>query len=546
MSAVPAIRALAFCALTPLAACAVNNEPPPRNEGASRAATHVAFFDTVDNPEDDPGSERESRAMRYAADYFQGLGLQTMVQTVPLVRMIPITATVTLSGPGGVVTEVSPSSRFIMWAGKQAERVTLDTGIVFAGYGIVSPEYHRDDYKGADLTGKIVVVLEGTPRTGTRSNLGTLGETYYGTRQYKFEEAARRGAAGVLIVHDEQEEPWAEMQRQATGSIVDIDSSTLQHPQPKADIEGWLSPDTARELLEMAGKNLPQFRHQAHEAAFEPVELPGVRATVRMDSRLEKLTSQDVIAVLPGRHPEHVLLAGRWNRIDPDAWASRSFAEAEAGTASSFAAPPDTEMVSHLNDDGSGAAVVMEAARRLVEARERPLRSVVFMVGTALKPGLLGLEYYVEHPAIRGSRVDALIVMDRADLTGASQRLGKIGTASDTALSQLTRGAAIEQGRLVELDENPHRRFYYKFGQAALARHGVRMIALTSTPEEDGASRHLRHIASRDRVVGFTDAGAHSFVPNPRQDSALLTALVRRVANATNWPPHHEPAGPAR
>lgn len=538
MTAALTIRAAALGAIAALAGCAVATDPPPVEDGASRAAAHVAAFRQLDNPADDPGSDGERRAIEYAAAHFRSLGLHTVVQTVPLVRMIPTTATVTLTGPNGLsLTASSPSDRFIIWPGKQAAQVTVDAPLVFAGYGIVSPEYQRDDYKRIDAAGKVVIVLEGTPRTGNRSDLGTLGDTYYGTRQYKYAEAARHGAAGVLILHDADEEPWSDLQREATGSILDIDASTTANPGPKCDIEGWLSLDTASRLLAMAGETLDSFRVHARELGFRPRELPVVRATIRMDSRLERLTSQDVVAILPGRHPDQVLLAGRWNRIDPDVWASRTFrsaddvADEEAGA-----------MTSHLDDDGSGAGAVMEAARRLTAPGEQPLRTIVFMVATALKPGLIGLEHYVEHPVAAG-HIQAMIVMDRADLSGATHRLGKIGTASDPALAQIARVAAMDQGRLVELDENRHRRFYYKFGQAAIARSGVRQIVLTSRPEEDGSTRRMRHIVDRDRIVGFTDAPAVSAVRHPRQDAALLARMTHIVANATNWPPRNEPIG---
>lgn len=537
-----AFRALALAALVPLAACAESTAPPRAEDGAP-VSDHVAFFNGVDNPADDPGSDRERRAMDYAAGHFRSLGLKTTVQQVPLVRMIPESAALQVTGPGGTALAADlASGGVIMWSGRQEPQVALDAEVVFAGYGIVSPEYHRDDFKDVDVTGKLVIVLEGAPHTGTRNDLGLLGETYYGTRLYKFDEAARQGAAGVLIIHSLMEEPWIDLQRQAARSILDLDRRTDDDPGPKAAVEGWLSREAVEPLLRASGQPIDQLILQARELAFRPIVLTGLRATATLNSRIERVTSANVIAVLPGRHPEHVLLAGRWNRIDPEVWAGRSFAAAEGGAVPDGEAP----LTSHLNDDGSGAAAVMETARRLAADRKPPLRSIVFLVATALKPGLIGLEYYREHPVLPEHKLDALILFDRADLSGTSQRIGKIGTGSDIALSQITRQSAIEQGRLVELDENPHRRFYYKTGHTKLARDGVRMIVLTATPEEDGSSRRLRHVAHRDHVVGL---GAQPLVKagaNPGQDAALLAHITRRVANATNWPPRHEPAGTAR
>lgn len=542
MTPASAIRAIALGALLPIAACAESNATPPADTGA-RAAEHVGFFDTVDNPADDPGSAREQQAMQYAVRHFVSLGLETKVQHVPLARMMLESASLQVTGPGGTALSAGlASDSVIMWTGRQEPQVSFDAGLVFAGYGIVSPEYHRDDFKDIDVRGKIVIVLEGAPHTGTRNDLGLLGETYYGTRLYKFDEAARQGAAGILIVHSLMEEPWRDLQQQAARTVLDLERSADVDAQPKAAIEGWLSREAAEPLLRAAGYSLEDVMRQAREFAFRPIALDGLRATVRLTSRIERVMSYDVIAVLPGRYPEHVLLAGRWNRIDPDVWAGRSFSDAgEAGTVSD-----ETPTTAHLDDDGSGAATVMEAARRLVASRERPLRSIVFMVATALKPGLIGLEYYRDHPMLPQHKLDAVILFDRGDVSGTSQRIGKIGTGSDVALSQITRQAAIEQGRLVELDENPHRRFYYKSGQTKLARDGVRLIVLTAKPEEDGSSRRLRHVAHRDQVVGLGASRPVRTHAQPGQDADLLAQLVRRVALATNWPPRHEPAGGSR
>ena len=178
----PAVAAaLATTVLLVATACGVSKTPPTSDHANSLAARHLQAFRTHDNPIDDPGSPGERRAIEYARTYLQSLGLRTSVQSVPLTAMIPTASTVQIHGPKGDITATPAGEGFIVWPGRQSEQVSLDADIVFAGYGIVSPEYQRDDYKGLDLSGKTVLVLEGSPTSGTRDDLGVLGETYYGT-----------------------------------------------------------------------------------------------------------------------------------------------------------------------------------------------------------------------------------------------------------------------------------------------------------------------------------------------------------------------------
>lgn len=515
-----------------VAGCGVSY--PPTVDTSDRAHQHVAAFGGLDIRNEAPGGPGERGAIEYARAYLTSLGLQTSLQSTPLISMVPTRWSVTVRRSGGAVADSDArGDHFLVWPGHQDDQVTVSAGIVFAAYGIVSPEYNRDDYKDVDVRDKIVLVLEGTPRTLDRSDLGLLGETYYGSRQYKFAEAARRGAAGVLIVHDDREESWADIRATSAGTVLDIDRRASGHAdEPRAQVEGWISQPAARRLFELAAVDVTATLARARELAFRPIPLPGLEISIDLLSRFVTHTTNDVFAVLPGETPEYVMLAGRWNRLDADAWAHLD---------------DETALVAetHLpDDDGSGAAVVLEAARRLVATGTRPKRGIVIMVATAHKPGLLGLEYFTEQPpaSLPLDQMTALIFMDHADLQGTSSRVGKIGSNADEALSQLAREAAVEQGRLFELDGDRNKHFYYTFGQAELGRDGVRTIFLTSRPQEDGTNRMLRDLARRDHMVGLVKAPP----AGPWHDPALLANIALRAAGATNWPPRIEAIAPRR
>jgi len=511
--------------------CAVSNVPTPR--GAHEITTvleHMKEFTADDNPIDDPGSPGEVKAIQYAAAYMKSLGLQTTVQSVPLTQIVPTSVQIQVRGPkGGVINKDSSSSQdFIVWPGQQIDSVSVDAPVVFAGYGIVAPEFTRDDYKTVSVKGKIVVVLEGSPHTGERDDLGDMGETYYGTRYYKFTEAARHGAVAVLIVHTDTTTPWEDIRAEQSGAVVTIDKPATANDDPKAQVEGWLSAPAAERLFTFVGVDHQSMYQLARELAFQPIDIPGLTVSFNISSRKSRAVSQDVIAVLPGQSSEYIVLAGRWNRIDPAAWAH-------------LLTPKRI-----VDDDGSGAATVMEAAAQIVRSGRKPVRTIVFMVTTALKPGIVGLRYYIDHPPAQlpVNRLAALLFLDQADMKGVNQRVGKIGDESDGALSQITREAAIERGRLVEIDPSTEKRFYYKFSQNTLADAGVRVLYLSTKPEDAGKDRVLRQVERQDDVVGVPNAPSPIAIAtsaDPTRDAELISTITIRVANATNWPPRMEP-----
>jgi hypothetical protein len=533
-------------AATAVATCARSTETRPERPSRTLASTHLKVFEANDNPVDDPGSDGELRAIAYTKKYFESLGLETHVQTVPLVQMVQKSATVEVYGPNRevLVDPQSNGTNFLIWAGQQKEHISIDAQVVFAGYGIVSPEYHWDDYKNVNVAGKIVLVLEGSPHTGDRDDLGILGETHYGTRFYKFQEAARHGAAAILIIHSDMTTPWEVIRAEASGAVINIDANARGITrQAHAQIEGWLSLPAAARLGSLASLDLPNLVQEAHELAFTPVTLPNLRVHLEMESTALHFQSHDVIAILPGRTNEYLMMAGRWNRIDPDAWTHTFTPPASSDPAAAIAAAQAQRLADLADDDGTGAAMTMETAERLVDARAKPLRSIAFMVTTAMKSGTVGLEYYLANPLPKYPVKDltALLFLDRGDVTGASETIGKIGTDSDGAMSQITRVAAIEQGRLVMIDQDVETRFYYTLSQDTLRNKGVRVIYLTTRPVAGAGQPLPRVVTDISDAADSEDNAPPPDPPNPSRDAELLATIMLRAANATNWPARTEP-----
>jgi Zn-dependent M28 family amino/carboxypeptidase len=526
------LRVFALLALVAAfhAACSQPTSPLVLPDLDDRAAEHIEAFAAAEKLGDGPGSEGETMAMEYARQYFEDIGLETSVQSVPLLRMTPMSTSVQVIGPGNVSvfgSDATDDPNYLIWSGHENEQAAVVGEIVFAGYGIVSPEYTRDDYKGVDVTGKLVLVLEGTPHTADRDDLGVLGETYYSQPFYKFIEAKRHGAAAVIIVHEDVE-TWEEARRSDDGSVIDIETS----PGAIADhavVEGFLSPAAAEVVFGSAGLDLDTLNHNARELSFQPTTLAGLRAEIEISSTIERLTSHDVIAVQRGQTPELLMLSARWNRLPFD------IATGPGG--------------------GSGAAVVMETARRLVHmekvARElgsetpEPRRGVVYMVSSGLAEGIVGLRYYADHPSIlptSGSEKEELpldktighIFLDHAAPDQPSHAVGKIGSNSGRVLAHMLRSAAINQRRLVVLDQSAERRFYYSYSQSAFARRGVPTLYLTTPPDHE----YLKPLQADEQTEALAAPEGFDL------DASLLVELLTMMASTTHFPREPPPLRP--
>jgi Zn-dependent M28 family amino/carboxypeptidase len=501
------------------AACSQPTFPLVLPDLDDRAAEHIEAFAAAEKLSDGPGSEGEAMAVDYARKYFEEIGLETSVQSVPLLRMTPTSTFVEVIGPDGsavFTSDATEDPNYLIWSGHENEQAAVLAGIVFAGYGIVSPEYTRDDYKGVDVTGKLVLVLEGTPHTADRDDLGVLGETYYSRPFYKFIEAKRHGAAAVIIVHEEVE-TWEEARRSDSGSLVDIATS----PGAIADhavVEGFLSPTAAGVLFGAAGLDVDILNQNARELSFQPTTLEGLQVDIKISSSIEELTSHNVIAVQRGQTPEWVMLSARWNSLPFDS------ATGPGG--------------------GSGASVVMETARRLVALDPLPMRGVVYTVSSAVAEGIVGLQYFTDHPSIPpapGSDKEEFpldktlghIFLDHAVPDYPSHAVGKIGTGSGRVLAHMLRRAAIGQKRMVVLDQSADRRFYYSYSQSAFARHGVPTLYLTTPPDNE----HLTPLQADQQTVS---AAVEVF----DLDASLLVELLTMMANTTHFPRDPPPLRP--
>ncbi|MGK6323793.1 M28 family peptidase [Sphingomonas sp. DT-51] len=479
-----------------------------------------------------PGTPGERKTLDWLVARFKALGLAPAgddgqyLQRVPLIhtRVAPDAAMragdlVLTQGKEVAVTSV-----------RHAATIAIkDSPLVFVGHGVRAPEVKWDDFKGLDLRGKTLVFLvndpdfEASAGDDAKSRFGDRRMTYYGRWTYKFEEAARQGAAAALIIHDTAGAgyPWSTVNA-SNGENYDIVRGA---DDPRVPLQGWIEHDTAERLFAAAGLDLAALRVKARAASFRPVELGkdfSATATVAVD----RVTSANVLAKVPGttRPNESVMFAAHW-----DAYGD---------------GPPDATgrtLRPGANDDALGTAGVVELAR-LFKAAPAPDRSLVFALWTGEERGLLGSEYYATHPTMPLATTAANLTLDILQTAGPAKDVVLVGPGQST-LDPLLADAARAQGRTITPETFSERGLFYRADHFSTVRRGVPallLMALGGAPElvEGGRVAGQKwlddYMACYHKTCDAWDAGWD--LRGAAMDVDLFHAVGARVAHAGVWP----------
>ncbi len=422
-----------------------------------------------------PGTKGEDRTVAYLADQFKKYGLEpgaadgSYFQPVPLVGITPDphTELVVAGGRGSTRPPLhfAYKSDVVAWSKRMADTASLDhSELVFVGYGVQAPEYGWDDYKGADLKGKTLVFLVGDPPVPDPADpsrldprmFGGKAMTYYGRWTYKYEMAAKMGAAGALIIHETGPAgyPFSVVQVNV-GEKFDI--ARPDRNMGRAAIEGWLSGEAAARLLAGAGTSLDALKQAALSRGFRPMPL-GLYASMTLHDTIRTIQSRNVIAKLTGRDPAHrdeyVLYSAHWDAFG-------------------IGAPLDGDPVYHgAVDNGVAVAGLIEIARAFAALPVRPRRTLVFLAVTAEEQLMLGSEYYAANPVYPLDRTLADVNIEMLNVHGRTRDLTVIGLGTSD-LDDIARGAAARQGRTLKPDPEPERGMYYRSDHFSFARRGV-------------------------------------------------------------------------
>ncbi|WP_043091284.1 M28 family metallopeptidase [Xanthomonas sp. SHU 166] len=484
-----------------------------------------------------PGSVGEEKTVAYLSAQFQAAGLQPggdlrdgkrlWTQAVPL-RRADIVGTPQLAIASGDQRQALTQGQQIAVraALDGSSQVTLDGApLVFVGYGVKAPERGWDDFKGVDLKGKIAVVLINDPDFETgKGAFDGKGMTYYGRWTYKFEEGARQGAAGVLIVHETAPASygWATVANSNTNSMFDVvrDDPKSVHPE----LEGWIQRDLAVDLFKRAGLDFDALKKQAQSRDFKPVELKGERLYADYAVKSEVITSHNVVARLPGKtRPDDTLIyTAHWDHLGvgaPDAKGDRIFNGAL--------------------DNASGVAALLELARAFAKGPALQ-RSVVFMAVTAEEKGLLGSEYYASKPLYPLARTVAVINMDGMSPFGPSRDFGIYGTAKLELLDDLKRVAKGWDLRYTP-DPKPEAGYFFRSDHFSFAKRGVPALSFAAGQDWVDGGVAAGKAASDDYTAKRYHQPGDEWQPNwtfagAARDMQVLYTLGEELANSTQWP----------
>jgi Zn-dependent M28 family amino/carboxypeptidase len=401
-------------------------------------------------------------AAAYIATQFALYGLKpagdngTYMQKVPLVGITPEPETTFSFVPDkGPVRELKPLDEYVAYDQTQQAKSDVDAPIVFVGYGIEAPEYKWDDYKGTDVRGKVLLMLVNEPPSNDPSFFKGKALTYYGRWTYKYEQAARKGAVGAILIHktDMASYPWEVVRNSNSGekAYLKLEGS------PALKVASWIQLDLARNLVATAGLDLDHLMESAQSRDFHPVTLP-VKLKAHMVSKVRPFESNNVLAMLPGgdthMRAEAVLYTAHYDHlgIRPDM--------------------PGDNIYNGANDNATGCGILLEIARAYSESIQKPRRSILFASVTAEEQGLVGSEYLGKHPPIPAGQISLDLNYDDVPPLGAPEEV-EVSGAERTTFYPDIQSLAKTFRLAIRPDSHPEAGHYYRSDHFSLARVGI-------------------------------------------------------------------------
>jgi Zn-dependent M28 family amino/carboxypeptidase len=414
-------------------------------------------------------------AAEYIATQFAEYGLKpagdhgTYMQKVPLVGITTLPETqFSLVPKRGEAMNLKPLDEYVAFDQTQQPQSDVDADIVFVGYGIEAPEYNWDDYKGLDVRGKVLLMLVNEPPSDDPKFFKGKALTYYGRWTYKYEEAARKGAVGVLLIHQTQmaSYPWEVVRNSNSG-----EKSALKLEGPALKVASWIHLDVATRLASASGTSLDKLLKDAQSRDFHPVSL-GAKLQAHMVSKIRNFESQNVVAMLPGsdhKSDEAVIYTAHYDHfgIRPDM--------------------PGDNIFNGAQDNATGCGILIELARAFGTAALKPHRSIIFAAVTAEEQGLLGSEYLGKHPPIPAGKITLDLNYDDVKPLGAPEEV-EVSGAERTNFYPSVQATAKEFRLAIRPDARPEAGHFYRSDHFSLARVGIPSFSINEGMKYKGHS----------------------------------------------------------
>ena len=478
-----------------------------------------------------PATPGEEKTINYLQSKFEALGIDpgngdSYFQSVSVTEITTANdAVLTFSGSNYDV-ELEYATEMIVGSQQQIPTTSIvDSELVFVGYGVVAPERDWNDYAGIDVVGKTVVILVNDPGYATQDPDVFNGNamTYYGRWTYKYEEAARQGAAGALIVHETGPAGygWEVVSGSWSGPQIGLQADNLN--SDKNDIEGWLTLNSAEALFAGAGLNYQQLKATAAQPGFTAVPLGDVTASVAIQNSVRTSLSQNVIAMIPGteRPTETIIYTAHWDHLGVNA-------EILGDNIYNGAA-----------DNATGTAALLAMAKMHADAGPAP-RSVVFLAVTAEESGLLGSRWYTEHPVFPLATTVANINIDVLNTYGPMHDIVVVGNGS-SELEAYLEEAATAQGRYIVEEPNPERGYYYRSDHFNFAKAGVPALYAESGEDSVEFGKKWGAEQAQDYNENRYHAPSDEYDPNwnlegAAQDILLYFDVASKLSRESSFP----------
>lgn len=518
-------------ASTPPVASAPPATAPQLSESTLRTVTTRLASDEFEGRS--PGTAGEERTVAYLIEQFRAAGLQpgndgSWTQDVPLVEITASNVSpLTFTTPQGTQT-LAHADDFVAGSYRITPQTRIaNSDVVFVGYGINAPERGWNDYAGIDVRGKTVVILVNDPdwqQTSVGGQFNGRAMTYYGRWTYKFEEAARQGAAAAIIVHDTEPAAygWNVVRSSWTGPQYVQDAADNHMDETQAN--GWMQLARAQALFSAAGQDFNALRDRARQPGFRAVPLTGVQANLSFDNSVRRTMSRNVIGILPGRtRPnDYVLHTAHWDHL---------------GRCEANAAGDDICNGAVDNATGTAALVTLAQEHARVGATDR---SLVFLAVTAEESGLLGSKYYAENPVFPLAQTVGGLNMDALSPTGPARDVTVIGRGKSELEAYLMRALATE-GRTAADEPTPEKGYYYRSDHFSFAKLGVPMLYFDAGEDLIDGGTAAGRAAAEDYTINRYHGPEDEIEAITRWDGMigdlrLFWRIGRELGNSNDWP----------
>ncbi len=486
-----------------------------------------------------PATAGGKMATQYIASEMKAAGIAPMGKDGSYFQPITLTETTVAEGSfmeigntNDNMTRYEFQKNSVYWTKRYQDSVSVDNaGLVFVGYGVVAPEYNWDDYAGVDVKGKTVVMLVNDPGFASKDKKLFNGKamTYYGRWTYKYEEAARHGAAAVLIVHETKPASygWNVVADSWSGGQID-----LVRPDKGASrvaLEGWLTIDASRALFNKAGLDFDAQKSAAAKSGFTPVAMGDLRMNAKINNKISTVESRNVVGVVKGtKYPdEYVLYMGHWDHLG-----MKPVPDGEDG------------IYNGAVDNATGTAVILEIGKAF--AQKPAERSALIVAVTAEESGLLGSAYYAEDPIVPLAQTVAGINIDAILPVGRTKDMIVVGYGA-SELDDLLKDILTPRGMYITPDPKPEAGYYYRSDHISLAKKGVPMLYADSGVDHEVNGRSYGEAFGEEYTKERYHAPADEYdnswdLTGIEQVSTIFYELGYGIANSQNWPNWYEGA----